>query len=231
MLNTSCLLALVMQMGGKCLAMSPFHFYSILMSLKRREPESHRAACSEQKQSKYLHFFQYSESLPAWGRQRGVSFGSLLCVLLSAPVWIHIQGTPGKSKGDKNLSLGSIFIPFKNRKPWVLRNWYALRQEGQHLLPRWQGQREPSVLRQNQSSRTQSLVCLPLKKSPAGLRMIGIFYEPRIGELSSAYFFLELRTRAFHSTDLHSRCPCPKCCDEPLACPHPLQCVWMIDNR
>lgn len=65
MLNTSCLLALVMQLGGKCLAMPPFHFYSVLMSLERREPESHWAACSGQRQSKYLHFFStLSHSLP-----------------------------------------------------------------------------------------------------------------------------------------------------------------------
>lgn len=213
--------------------MRPFHFYSILMSLKRREPESHWAACSGQRQSKYLHFVQYSESLPAYGRQWGVSLGSLLCVLFSVPVWIHIQGTPYKSKGDKILSLGSIFIPFKNRNQWVLRNWYAFRQEGEHLLPLWQGQREPSVLRQNQSSSTQGLVCLPLKKSPASLRIIGmgIFYESRIKELSSAYFFLELHISAYHFTDLHSLYPCPKCCDEPSVCLHPLQHVWMIDNR
>lgn len=60
MLNASCLLALVMQLGRKCLAMRPFHFYSILMSLKRREPESHWAE-AEQVPS----FYQYSESLSA----------------------------------------------------------------------------------------------------------------------------------------------------------------------
>lgn len=86
--------------GRKCLVMRPFHFYSILISLKRRAWVT--LGCLFRAEAEQVPSFlsTLSHSLPK--ADSGVSAWSLYFVFYSwCQLWNHIQGTPDKSKGDK----------------------------------------------------------------------------------------------------------------------------------
>lgn len=86
--------------GRKCLVMRPFHFYSILISLKRRAWVT--LGCLFGAEAEQVPSFLSTLSHSPPKADSGVSAWSLCFVFYSwCQVWIHIQGTLDKSKGDK----------------------------------------------------------------------------------------------------------------------------------
>lgn len=86
--------------GRKCLVMRSFHFYSILISLKRRAWVTLGCLFRAEAEQEPSFLSTLSHTLPK--ADSGVSAWSLYFVFSSwCQLWIHIQGTPDKSKGDK----------------------------------------------------------------------------------------------------------------------------------
>lgn len=137
--------------------MRPFHFYSILISLRRRAWVTLGCLFGAEAEQVPSFLSTLSHSLPKADSR--VSAWSLCFVFYSwCQVWIHIQGTPDKSKGDKIYPL----VLFSSHSKIASREFsgagmHSDRRQRVHLLPLGQGQREPLVPRQHLISRSLSV--------------------------------------------------------------------------